>query len=255
MAPTPFGEKTAWWAFKTETVDSVLKLLVETHCLKSVRTVGWDDGVAASYDTSDPDYGNVLLTPPIDGFVLATSQRWLNWWGDDIEVAARASEWVDRLGVEIQYFASERVSGLYGWGKVTEDFEDRTFVKRDHTVLHQAGAITEAERHAIDAVASDCVSHGYLDAASLQQEISDLRNEFLTSLEHGRMLLADGSATFEHGPFAGVSRDDLRTIAALCVSVEPAQVAARWSVDPNLLDERPDADGIPTSCWVGTMLP
>jgi len=180
--PTSFGEKTAWWAFKTTNADSIVKFLMGSGLeLEDVRETTWQDGVERSYDTSDPDYGSVLITPPIDGYVLATSRYWLGWWSD-LEVTSRASEWVDRLGIEVQYFSSERISGLYGWGKVTEDFEERAFVHRGWDVLYNAGPISDDERRVIDAVARDCVSFGFLDAAQFADHIEQASAQLRASV-------------------------------------------------------------------------
>jgi hypothetical protein len=48
----------------------------------------------------------------------------------------------------------------------------------------------------------------------------------------------------------GVGHDDLGTIAALNLAIDPDRVAARWSVDPNTLEDRAD---LPDTCWLGEL--
>src|SRR5262245_13351295 len=62
-SPVPFGYKCAWLAIKTDDPQAV----VEALGLKNVRKIGWEKGIAAAYG------GEVFVTPPIKGWVLAAS--------------------------------------------------------------------------------------------------------------------------------------------------------------------------------------
>src|ERR1700722_13581371 len=59
----PFGFKCAWLALKTDDPQGVVQALG----LQNVRKSGWREGVDAAYS------GEVFVTPPIKGWVLAVS--------------------------------------------------------------------------------------------------------------------------------------------------------------------------------------
>ena len=103
-SPVLFGEKTAWCTFRTTDVERVCEVLFKD---KKPRRVSWEEGVDAAYHWPDIGDAKVLVTPAIDGFVLAMTQGWLGWWrGGDLiaranhidggnagEITTRISEW------------------------------------------------------------------------------------------------------------------------------------------------------------------
>ena len=231
---TCFGEKTAWWAFQTTDVDRVRELVLGPS---RGRPIDWDAGVTASYE------GSLLVTPAIDGFVLATSTTWLDLWRDN-EMSERATDWVDRTGWAIQYYASDRITSFYGWGRLDEDFTGhRELVKHADDCIDNLGTITAAERALVAALLRDGAPFGFPDA-DIRSRALDRACAALAAFE-----VSLAGATVRRGPLADTPPDDVPTLAALLVAIGPDHVASRWSVDPNTLDERDPA--VPGPCWVG----
>ncbi len=249
--PVPFGEKTAWCAFQTADAERVCEVLFKD---RKPRRVSWQEGVDASYDWPDIGYSKVLVTPPIDGWVLATTQGWLGWWsgGDRIardlgrddgeagEIATRASEWGGELECEAQCYASHRGYGLYGWARFpfTEVDRDRVFTKYTGEFVESRGAITSEERALAASLVDSWESFGFHSAEALASRLAEEHAELVGLVEAGQFELV------------GIGRDDLATSAALRLAIGPDHVAARWSVDPNTLDERSD---VPGTCWLGEL--
>lgn len=246
----PFGEKTAWCAFQTTDVDAVCVTLFRNA---KPRPVSWTEGVDAAYEWPTIERANVLVTPPINGHVLAMTQGWLSWWtrGDLIaralgrdadnvgEIMTRASEWGGELGCDAQFYASHREYGVYGWGRVrfteVDTDRDRIFTHYLGELTESRGAVTREERALVAALHDSWETFGF---DSAEQLATRLESELRELLDAGRFELVDA------GP------EDLPTIAALRLMSDPGRVAARWSVDPNTLDEHSD---IGATCWLGQL--
>ena len=109
--PVPFGFKCAWLAIKTDDSHAV----VQAIGLQNVRKSGWQKGVDAAYS------GEVFVTPPIKGWVLAASIS-LPGIGDKTR-PDRLSPLVESLGKkfsEVQYFGTHRVVEYHGWLRATK---------------------------------------------------------------------------------------------------------------------------------------
>jgi hypothetical protein len=252
-SPVLFGEKTAWCAFQTTDVERVGEVLFKD---RKPRPVSWEEGVDAAYDWPAFGFAKVLVTPPIDGYVLAMTQGWLGWWkGGDIiardlgrdadnvgEIATRASEWGGDLCCDAQFYASHRVYGLYGWGRARftdlDEDRERVFIKYTGEFTESHGVITPEERVLAASVHDSWAALGFVSAQQLASRLDEERAELLRQLESGQFELV------------GAGRDDLDTIVALHLAIDPGQVAARWSVDPNTLDERSD---LLATCWLGEL--
>jgi hypothetical protein len=241
-----FGERTAWCAFKTCDHRRVRELVFGS---RAHRVVDWNTGVRESYLDVDDGSGTAFVTPPIDGFVLATSRAWLSWWRSE-QMSSRAAEWAERICCEIQFYASERVIGLYGWGRVDEEFAVREFLKRDDEIVSNAGTITKEERALAESFIRDWKGHGYPSAESHECFLANARLAVVSSIESGQQELAGGGGIRRTGPLADVTSDDIATIAALLAGIDPDQVAARWSIVPNTFGER-DGSTISGECCVG----
>ena len=252
-SPVPFGEKTAWCAFQTTEVDRVCDVLFKD---RKPRSVSWEEGVDAAYHWPDIGLAKVLVTPPIDGYVLAMTQGWLGWWkGGDLiardlghdadnvgEITTRASEWGGDLGCDAQFYASHRVYDLYGWGRTrfteVDEARDRVFIKYIGEFTESLGAITPEERALVASLLESWESFGFPSAELLASRLADDRVELLDLVAAGQFELV------------GAGREDLETIAALRLAIGPDHVAARWGIDPNTLDERSD---VPAACWLGEL--
>lgn len=109
--PETFGYKCAWLAMKTD--DSMA--VVEALGLRNVRKCGWQKGIEAAYE------GDVFVTPPIKGWVLAVSIAF-----PGIPEKARPdrlSPLVKALGkkfAEVQYFGTHRIVEYHGWLRATK---------------------------------------------------------------------------------------------------------------------------------------
>jgi len=110
-SPVPFGYKCAWLAIKTEDSQAVVQALG----LQNVRKSGWRNGVDAAHR------GEVFVTPPVNGWVLAASLSLPEIAGktrpDQLSplVRALATEFP-----EVQYFGTHRVVEYHGWLRATQ---------------------------------------------------------------------------------------------------------------------------------------
>lgn len=210
----------------------------------------------AAYHWPDIGYAKILVTPAIDGFVLAMTQGWLGWWrgGDSIarankldagnagEITMRMSEWHGAVACdEVQFFASHRRYGLCGWGRyrfTDTEYDERVFMKYLGEFVESHGAITAAERALAASIRDNWAALGFLSAEQIASRLEEERAELLGRLASGQFELV------------GAGHEDLGTIAALHLAIGPDRVAARWSVDTNTLEERSD---IPDTCWLGEL--
>jgi hypothetical protein len=114
---TGFGGKQAWLAVSGSDPDAVLAALG----LRDLGTVSWRDGLDLAHLTDD----RVVITPPLPGardtsWVLAAG-RWLMRPGlDVVELSAK-------LGTEVQFFATHRVTELHRWQRAVEGDLVRAF--------------------------------------------------------------------------------------------------------------------------------
>ena len=104
--PRSFGPRTVWLAFRGTTTQAVAKALD----LREVAPLPWTPGLVGAYA------GRVFATPPIDGWVLATSTRFPDMGGGQqadgaTPLLARLSKQFD----EVQYFGThEDIGGTRG---------------------------------------------------------------------------------------------------------------------------------------------
>lgn len=107
--PVSFGYKCAWLAIRAGSPEAVAEALG----LEDVRLSGWSDGLDAAYS------GQLFVTPPVRGWVLAVSTS-LPDCGDERQPDA-ASPLLARLGErfpEVQYFATHRVVEFHAFARV-----------------------------------------------------------------------------------------------------------------------------------------
>ena len=101
--PCPFGYKTAWYAIKDETPESVIEKLK----LEVVYQANWKSGLE---QTRFLDYA--FVSPSINGFVLVINLFSLSRNADH----SMAMEHARPFG-EFYYFGSHRIADYYGWAK------------------------------------------------------------------------------------------------------------------------------------------
>lgn len=255
MAVYPFGEATAWLAFETTDVELV-KALVRAD---GWREVSWEEGVTAAYEPPD-DMGSVVVTPPIDGFVLVMATGFMRQWGDagfawDAAcppahvgtIGERAAEQAFEHRLQIHFFLDDRGAGRYGWGRVRFDGEgDETDAGRELLIASDSfvsfGKLTEEERAVAAQLESD--PDLVLDPTERRAELQRLFDaKLLPMREPSGVNVPDE----DHVP-----PEDLSALGVLLTYPRPDLVAARWGVAPHALDERPDAARIAATCWLGT---
>ena len=100
-----FGGKQAWLAVLDGSPEAVLEALG----LRDLGTVRWRDGIDVAHLTDD----RVAVTPPLCGahdtrWVLAVGRLFLTSPVDVVDLSAR-------LGTEVQFFATHRVTELHRW--------------------------------------------------------------------------------------------------------------------------------------------
>ena len=111
-----FGGKQAWLAIRVEAAggDPAGAVLDELG-LRDLGPVPWRDGVDVAYLTDD----RVAVTPPLGDWVLVTGR----WLFRPLEVTGISA----RLGTEVQYFATHRVTELHRWHRAVDGELVRAF--------------------------------------------------------------------------------------------------------------------------------
>lgn len=127
-----FGSKQTWLAVRGGEPVAVRAGLR----LKDLGPVGWRAGVDLAYLTDD----RVVLTPPLDGWLLVTGQ-WL--WKAGLSVAHLSAE----LGTEVHRYASHRGLERHEWERAVDGVLVRSFAYdgRAAQVLRSIGDPDPAE--------------------------------------------------------------------------------------------------------------
>ena len=137
-----FGGKQAWLAVRDGDPAEVLRALG----LRDLGEVRWRDGIDVAHLTDD----RVAVTPPLPGardtrWVLAAG-RYLLRPGTPLDVTALSA----RLGTEVQFFATHRVTEMHRWQRAADGVPVRTFgyVGQTGEVMSWHGDPDPAERDA-----------------------------------------------------------------------------------------------------------
>lgn len=114
-----FGGKQAWLAVR----DGDPATVVGALGLRDLGTVRWRDGIDLAHLTDD----RVAVTPSLPGardtaWVLAVG-RFLLRPGTGVDVAGLSA----RLGTEVQFFATHRVTEMHRWQRAVHGEPVRTF--------------------------------------------------------------------------------------------------------------------------------
>jgi len=109
-----FGGKQAWLAIRSEAPADVIAALG----LRDLGTVPWRDGIDLAHLTDD----RVAVTPPIDGWILATG-RYLMRPDRPVDVIGLSAA----LHTEVQYFATHRVTESHRWQRAVDGELIRAF--------------------------------------------------------------------------------------------------------------------------------
>lgn len=132
-----FGGKQAWLAVRSRAPGDVIAALG----LRDLGSVGWRDGIDLAHLTDD----RVAVTPPIDGWTLATG-RFLMRPDRPVDVVALS----EALHTDVQYFATHRVTELHRWQRAADGELIRAFgyVGQTGEVTSWHGEVGPAEREA-----------------------------------------------------------------------------------------------------------
>jgi len=111
-----FGYKSAWLAFRGSTQQQVATALG----LAAATAQDWQTAIRATY----ADNPAVAVTPPFHGsdgnWILATSVALLLTEPDVVALSKK-------VGTEVQYFETERISETHGWAKAVNGRLIRSF--------------------------------------------------------------------------------------------------------------------------------
>jgi hypothetical protein len=109
--------------------------------LRDLGPVPWRDGIDLAHLTDD----RVAVTPPLHGWVLVTG-RWLLRPDNPVDVVGLSA----RLGTEVQFFATHRVTELHRWQRAVDGELIRAFgyVGQTGEVITWYGEPGPAEREA-----------------------------------------------------------------------------------------------------------
>jgi hypothetical protein len=114
-----FGYKNGWIAAKGVAPAAAAEAL----SLRNVRPAGWPEGIEAAYE--HPGARSVFITPPVDGWVLCVGLPIA--FLDMDEVCARLTDWAARLGTEVQFFATHRVTEAHFWARARPSGLERAY--------------------------------------------------------------------------------------------------------------------------------
>ena len=109
-----FGRKQTWFAVRDGDPGAVRAALG----LRDLGPVAWRAGIDLAYLTDD----RVVLTPPLDGWLLLTG-HWLWRAADEFPVAKLSAE----LGTEVHRYASYRVGERHEWERAVDGRLVRSF--------------------------------------------------------------------------------------------------------------------------------
>jgi hypothetical protein len=128
-----FGYKCAWFAVASGAIKPVADTL-----LRAPKEIDWDEGCDEAYG------GGRLVTPPTNGWVLVASTR----YHELVQPHASFRDTLERLSKqfgEAQFFATDRVIGLLGYGLARKGKLVRAFGELDGDRYLDEGAPTPAE--------------------------------------------------------------------------------------------------------------
>jgi hypothetical protein len=117
-----FGGKQAWLAVESRDNTGPAEVLAALG-LRDLGTVPWRDGLDLAYLTDD----RVALTPPLPG---ARDQTWILATGRYLlrpDVPVDVIGLSERLGTEVQFFATHRVTEMHRWQRAVGGELIRTF--------------------------------------------------------------------------------------------------------------------------------
>lgn len=114
-----FGHKQGWLAVRHPVPDE----FVATLGLLDLGTVSWRSGVDLAYLTDDL----LVLTPPLpgarDALWLLVAGRWFLGTGSTVDIV----ELSGKLGTEVQFFSTYRVSEMHRWERAVDGILVRAF--------------------------------------------------------------------------------------------------------------------------------
>ncbi|SFP29434.1 hypothetical protein SAMN05216343_105133 [Oscillibacter sp. PC13] len=113
-SPVPFGYKTTWLAVRCGDPERIISELEPG----SRQPANWITGLAAARRN-----GQVFVSPALDEFVLVIgAEDLLGEWDDQRPLDAFSSQFL-----EVQFFASHRISDFYLWGRYRNGVRAREY--------------------------------------------------------------------------------------------------------------------------------
>jgi hypothetical protein len=137
--PRSFGPRTVWLAFRGATPQAVAKALD----LREVAPLPWTAGLVGAYA------GRVFVTPPVDGWVLATSTQLPDTGGGQhVDGATLLLEALAHQFDEVQYFGTHEDIGWHAWARYVNGAATRKFayLGAQGAILWNEGDPSPAER-------------------------------------------------------------------------------------------------------------
>jgi hypothetical protein len=212
-----FGGKQAWIAVRDAEPAAVLAALE----LRDLGEVRWRDGIDLAHLTDD----RVVVTPPLIGargetWVLAAG-RFLQRPGTPVDIVALS----ERLGTEVQFFATHRVTETHRWQRA-----DKGTLLRAFGYVGQTGDVTSWFGDPDPAEIAAGLPRTFRPAPeSAADSRADTRTEELR----------EGDARSLDDELALLLAEESDGAGAVLVSERDVlTVADGWSIDPTRLDGR-----------------
>ncbi|MFI5497326.1 hypothetical protein [Actinoplanes sp. NPDC051859] len=204
-----FGGKQAWLAVRDGDPERIIAALG----LRDLGAVPWRDGIDLSYLTDD----RVIVTPPLPD---ARGTRWVLAAGRYLMRPTTVLDLPDlsrRLGTEVQFFATHRVTEAHRWQRADDGALVRAF-----GYVGQTGAVTTWFGDPDPAERAAGLPPAYEAEGALDESM-------LGALDDELELLLRGEA---------VGGADSSTGTVLVSEQDVLSVAGGWSIDPTGLDGR-----------------
>lgn len=226
--PRAFGYKVGWFAVSTSDAALVARVLG----LEGTQDANWETGLNAVYASSlaPKESGcRVFLTPPLDGWVLVVGTALpypVDADGANPELQKMANEFGNlllRLAShfdDVQHFGNHRVSDFVTWTRRTPR-SNRSFTYGDGCVYCNREAQTNTERELGFADLSGLAS---ADAVQVLFRLLGEQQEKHESLRKSGLTFQEASKRVGRSPMPD--------------ETDVTDLAAAWSIDPTLIEER-----------------
>lgn len=140
--PAAFGLGTSWLAIRTRDTERVAEAL----SLTEVQSANWRSGVAGIYDERFSE-SYVFVTPPVGGWTFVAGLALPHPVGGRfIDKCLPLVEDLGRRFIEVQYFFTYPVLGLFGWARALDGRLVRAYAWGDDGAVWNRGKVTREEK-------------------------------------------------------------------------------------------------------------